>query len=132
LEGEGIGPFALESLNEALGLAIRAWSIGFRSRVFDTELATELGEAIRDVARPVVAEDPFNADAAPSKPLHGTLQEGCRAGRPFVLQDLGVGQTRSIVDCDMNKLPADPATTLAVVSRDAMSNPLNAAEFLDI
>jgi len=119
-------------LNKALRLAVGPWSVRFRPFVFDAQPLAELGEAMSDVARPVVAEDSLDVDPLLSKPMHCALQEGRCAGGSLIREDLGVGESRPIVNGDMDELPAGPTTALAIVASDAMSDPLDAPEFLDV
>ena len=58
--------------------------------------------------------------------------------RPFVRQNLGEGEARGVIDADVDELPAEPfaarpsvALTPAMAC-DAMSDLLEAAEFLDV
>jgi len=56
VEGEGVGPFAQECLDEAFGFAVGAWAVGASPGVAEAELATGGRECVRGVAAAVVGE----------------------------------------------------------------------------
>jgi hypothetical protein len=64
----------------------------------------------------------------------GGGEEGDGAARPLVGQDLREGQTRGIIDRDVDELPTEAAAvalTLAI-PRDAVADAIEAAELLDV
>ena len=89
-------------------------------------------KALGDVAGAVVSEDGAGSDALACKPDHGSLQEGDGRVLALVGQDLGIGQTRPIIDADVDKLPADTASPTPVVAGDAMANGTDSAKLLDV
>ena len=75
----------------------------------------------------------MDSDAEASKEAQG-IEEKARAGRAFFVgQDFRVGETRMVVDRQMDVFPADPAgVALAVpVSGDAVADAIELAELLD-
>src|SRR5229473_2561060 len=59
----GVGPFSEGSLDEALGLTVGLWRIGFGADVLELAIAAGVAEVERPVARAVVGHHPGNADA---------------------------------------------------------------------
>lgn len=69
----------------------------------------------------------------------GCLEKGYGAARLLVGLDLAEGDTGCIVDADMDELPARPAALgtapgalACAIAGDVMTNPLEAAEVLDV
>jgi NAD(P)-dependent dehydrogenase (short-subunit alcohol dehydrogenase family) len=100
-----IGPFTQRALDEAFGLAIGAWGVGFGEAMTDTQLTTGLGEVAAAIARTVVGEDLAHRDSQPGVVGDRRTQKGRRTERLFIRQDLAVGHTRSVVDGDMYGRP---------------------------
>jgi hypothetical protein len=130
--GEGVGPFTQQGLDEAFRLAVRLGSVGARET---------LGQALRPAARSdevgaigiaIVAQDALGLDAAPAKPRQGPAQEPNDGGRSLVGQHLGIGQARTVIDTDVDKLPADPAGALAPIGRDAIAEARDAPQLLGV
>src|SRR6187399_2708950 len=65
-------------------------------------------------------------------------EEGGGTALPLVGHDLGEGDARVVVDGDMDELPAEPFATCAptalpsAVASDAMFDPIDPAELLDV
>src|SRR5258708_3075640 len=130
----GVGPFSEGSLDEALGLAVGLWRIGFGADVPEPAIAAGVAEVECPVARAVVGHHPGNADAQALVVGQGCLQEGDGALFLLVGHDLAEGQARGIVDGDVDELPADAAAVAlaGAVAGDAVTDPVEAAELLDI
>src|SRR5258706_7399724 len=58
--GPSVGPFAQRGLDEALGLAIGFWRVGFGAQVLDFEQAQCLGVTTGSEADAVVGHDALN------------------------------------------------------------------------
>ena len=67
-EGVAIGPFAEQRLDEAFGLAVRAWCVGPREAMAQVPRPTDAGEAARLVGRAIVREQAPDGDATAAKP----------------------------------------------------------------
>jgi hypothetical protein len=132
--GLGVGPFSEGCLDEALGLAVGLRGVGFGSDVFEPEIATGVTEVEGSIARAIVGHHPSNRDAEALVVGQGCLQEGGGALFLLIGHDLRESDARSVVDADMDKLPAD-ATAVALagaVAGDAVADPVEAAELLDV
>src|SRR5258705_3934556 len=84
------------------------------------------------VVRAIVREDASNAYPKPLEPRHGPPQEGHRRGSSLVAQHFHVGNTRSVVDGNMNELPARAATLVAAVSMHTVPRTRKANELLHV
>jgi hypothetical protein len=60
----------------------------------------------RAIGRSVVRQHALDPDAVASEEAHGTAEERDRRLGRLVCQHLGVGQTRRVVDCDVDVFPA--------------------------
>src|SRR5690242_11438089 len=74
-EWDGIGPFAQQGLNEALGLAVGLWRVGPGADVPDREHPQDLAEQAGNVAGAVVDHHPLHPYAAVPEPAQGTDEE---------------------------------------------------------
>ena len=106
-EGPGIGAFAHDSLNEALGLAVGARRVGLGAQVAQAGGDTGVAEGMAAVGAAVVGHDALDGDAVAGEPGERPAEEGGGAGLALVGQDLGIGQARGIVDRDVQGLPAN-------------------------
>ena len=126
--GAGIGPFAEGGLDEALGLAVGARSVGAGEVVADAEAAasaTEVGGAITGA---VVGEQASDADA--QRALVGLdEEEELGSGRAaFIGQDLGEGDAGMVVDGEVDELPAGGAGASGLIAGNAVTGVLEAAD----
>ena len=106
-EGPGIGAFAHDGLNEALGLAVGARRVGLGAQVAQAGGDTGVAEGMAAVGAAVVGHDALDGDAVAGEPGERPAEEGGGAGLALVGQDLGIGQARGIVDRDVQGLPAN-------------------------
>src|SRR5215203_3660115 len=74
-ERHGVGPLADQGLDEALGLAVGAGSIGPCSHVPDLVPLAAASEHLRDIGGPVVRQDAPDADPEPLEPGDRPAQE---------------------------------------------------------
>src|SRR5438876_5132817 len=114
-----VGPAGEQRADEALGLAVRLWTIGAGAQVADAERAA--GERVQrgDVGGPVVGQQALDRDPVAGVVGARSAQEANRRLRLLVRQHLGIGEPAVIVDRDVHELPADglPAATLGVDAR---------------
>jgi hypothetical protein len=85
-----------------------------------------------DVARAVVAHDPFDGDAKTLEVAQRPHQEAGHGLALLVGQDLDIGEPGRIVDGDVYELPADGAVLAAPIAGDAMADVAEAGELLDV
>src|ERR1700704_2258460 len=88
----GIGPLALQGLNEAFGLAVGAWGVRPGPRVADAEDATGLAKGAGDIPAAVVIHDAVNADAVLSKPRDRAPEKVCRGLPALPREDFDEGE----------------------------------------
>ena len=70
-----ISPLSEGGLDEAFGLTVGAWSIGFGEAVLDAEVAAQGSQSPRVIGRSVVGQDGLEAYAQPAIPGQGRSQE---------------------------------------------------------
>src|SRR5258707_5701909 len=80
--GPSVGPFAQRGLDEALGLAIGFWRVGFGAQVLDFEQAQCLGVATGSEAGAVVGHDALNLNAMDPEEAQ-RVEEKAQAGATF-------------------------------------------------
>lgn len=87
-----------------------------------------------DVAGAIVGYNPCDRDAEAFRITHGSLQEREGTLGLLVGEDVGESDARCIVDADMHVFPANAALVVLAgpVAGDAMSDPIKAAEALDV
>src|SRR5512134_754895 len=130
----GIGPLAQCGLDEAFGLAICLWGVGFGANVPEAEALAGFAEGRGEIAGSVVGHDPLDSHAEALVVGDGGLQEGNGAFLAFGGHDLSDGNPGVVVDADMHELPADaacPALTGSIAG-DAVPDPVEAAQLLDV
>ena len=133
--GAGISPFTQTGLDEALGLAVGFWCVWLGEDVPEAEPLTSSAEGSGTVARPIVGHDALDLHAEARIVGNGGFEEGDGAFLFLVLHDATEGNTRGVVDADMNELPADTQVAVddsRLASGDAMTNGANFAELFDI
>src|SRR5512147_586402 len=74
--GASVGPFMQAGLNEAFGLAIGPWRIGFGQDVLEAELLARLRKGSGAIARTIVGHDALDLDAQAGIVGNGGLEEG--------------------------------------------------------
>jgi hypothetical protein len=122
-------------LDQPFSLAVGSRREGPGADVPRFQLAYYGAEDARHVAGAVVAHDSLDAlDAMPSEKGRRATKEGCTADAMFVRQDFRVGQSRSVVDRDVEEVPADTSRSrLAMaVTRNAMTRPGELTELLGV
>jgi hypothetical protein len=123
-----VGPVVLKRLNESLGLAIGARSVGTRAEVAQVELPASLGVVTRDVAGAVVGHHPLDSNATLAEPSDGPAKEGGGGHAALVWQHLDIGEPARVVDTDVDEVPADDAATAALGARLGDPAPRSAPE----
>jgi hypothetical protein len=119
-------------LDEAFSFAVGSGPVGSGSQVTQLEFLAGGLEPVRDITGAVVGHDGFDLDAAVLEPGDRAPEEA-RGGRgPFVGQDLGIGQAGSVVDRDVNELPANASHACGAVSVDAMTDTADTPQLLDV
>jgi len=127
-----VSPFSQERLDEAFCFAVGLRSVGSSSLGSQAQLATGGHEALGDVAAAVVGENGAGLDSFAGKPGHGPLEEGDSRVLALIGEDLNIGESRVIIDADVDKLPAAASSPLPVVAGDTMSDGADAAQLLDV
>ena len=100
--------------------------------------AARVAEGEGLIAAAVVGHDTGHGDAEACVIGDGGFEERDCAGGFLVRQDLGEGHARSVIDADVDELPAEPfaarpsAALTPAIACDAMSDLLEAAEFFDV
>jgi hypothetical protein len=80
----------------------------------------------------VVGEDALDRDAAAGEPGQGSAQKAYDRDAALVGQNLGVRDTRTVIDADMNEFPADASRAEAAIPADPMADLTDAPELLRI
>src|SRR2546422_10596864 len=111
--GEAVGPLAQQRLHERLGLAIGLWSSGAGVTAADAKLGAGSSPGVGAVAIAVVREHALDRDPALAVPGLCPAQEGHAVGGALAGEQLGVGQTRVVVDREVEVLPAGVPVTAA-------------------
>src|SRR5438876_3705892 len=114
-----VGPAGEQRADEALGLAVRLWTIGARAQVADAERAAGKRVERGDVGGPVVGQQALDRDPVAGVVGARSAQEANRRLRLLVGQHLGIGEPAVVVDRDVHELPAHglPAATLGIETR---------------
>jgi hypothetical protein len=119
-------------LDEAFGFAIGAWRVGAGKEMAQAVTLTSGTEEMGTITGAVIAHEPLGFDAQRGEVSQGALQEEDRTLFAFTGHDLGKSQAGSVIDADMNELPASAADLIAPIMSDTMTWTHNAAQFLDI
>lgn len=126
-----IRPLAQQGLDEALGLAVRAWRVRPCPPVVEPELCVRVTEGAGHVAAAVVREQAVTCDPARRKPGDCALQEGGAVRAVLRGEHLDIGDARVIVDRHVGVLPAGPGRRLLRIAMDTMAAQAKAPERLD-
>jgi len=106
------------------------WGVGLGTDVFEPVIAAGVAEVARPVAGAVVGHDADDLDAEALVVGQGRLQEG--DGAPFLLVGHDLGEGDGVVNADMDEFPAAAAAVGGAVAGDAVADPVEAAELLDV
>jgi hypothetical protein len=74
----------------------------------------------------------LDADAATLEPGDGAFEEAGGGRGSFIGEYLDVGESGSVIDSDMDELPADAADFLRLIAMDAMTDAADTAQLLDV
>jgi hypothetical protein len=130
--GSFVGPFAQQGLYEAFGFSVGLGAIGTSPQVAQLELLADGFEPVGDIAGAVVGHDGLDTDAATLEPGDRAFEKAGGGRGSFIGEDLGVGEAGSVVDSDMDELPADASSILTTIAGDAMTDAADAPELLDV
>jgi hypothetical protein len=119
-------------LDEAFGFAIGARSVGTGKEVVQAVALGGGTEEMGAIARAVVAHDALSLNAEGSEVSQGAFEEEDGAVLPFIRHDLSEGEAGSVVDADVDELPAGPAHLVTSIVRDAVAGAHDFAQLLDI
>jgi hypothetical protein len=96
------------------------------------ELLAGRFEPVGAVAGAVIGHDGLDTDAATLEPGDRAFEKAGGGRGPFIGEDLGVRESGSVIDSDMDELPADATDLLRVVSMDAMTDAADTAQLFDV
>ena len=105
-----VGPLLQPGLDEALGLAVGAGTLGSGPEVTDPQGRAGGGKAPRAVTGAVVGQDAFDAHPQPVESRDGAPEERGAGHALLVAWDLDVAHARGIIDGDVHVLPAGTLT----------------------
>ncbi len=128
-----VRPFAQSGLDKAFGLAVGARGVGAGEVVAKAELETGLAELAGAVGRAVVGEQGADVDTMLGVESHGLAEEVDGGGGLLIGEHGGEGETRVVVDGDMQGLPAEVGAAGAAAAAIATNgNPLKTGHSLDV
>ena len=93
---------------------------------------TEVSEVVAAIGGAIVGHDALDGDAMAGEEGQRPGEEGAGALFLLVGQDLGVGEAGSIVDADMDQVPADALLLAAAIAGDAVADAVDPAELLGV
>src|SRR6266852_1656911 len=128
---EAVSPFAEQSLNHSLRLAVGPRSVWSGANVLDAELLARCGEESRAIGIAVVGQKASNQDATLGEPSDSSTKEGDRRPLSFVAEYFHVCQSRSVINANMNELPAG-SRSMSPIAGDPMPDPVDPSELLHI
>src|SRR3954451_23367719 len=94
--GGGVGPFALQSLDESFGFAVGAGPVGLGAAVLDAELGDGGAAHEGPGAGSVVGHDLAHVAAVGPDPAHGAAQERDAGRALLVREDLDVRESSAV------------------------------------
>src|ERR1700687_884655 len=119
---EAVSPFAEQSLDHSLSLAVGPRSVRSGANVPDAELVAGCGEESRAIRTAIVSQKPSNEDATLGEPSYGSTKEGDRRPFSFVAEYFHVRQSRSIINANVSELPPGSWSMSPIVG-DPMPDP---------
>jgi len=128
----GVGPFAERGLNEALGFAVGARSVGAGEEMAQAVALTSGSELMGAVAGAIIGHDPLGLAAEGREVSQGAFEEEDGAVLAFIGHDLSKGEAGSVIDADMDVFPAGAAHLVTSVVGDAVAGADDAAELFDV
>src|SRR5271155_6002593 len=128
----GVGPFAQEGLDRALGFAVGLGAIGSGAFGLDAEPAAGFAKRRGTISTAVVGQHTLDVNAVTVEFAQCTQPE-MRGGIALLIgQDLNIGKARTVVNCDVHIFPADTPSGVAAIAGNAMARPCDASQFLDV
>jgi hypothetical protein len=92
-------------LDEALGLAVGLWGIGFGEAMLEAEGGDGVAHGVGAVAGAIVGVEALGFDAELLEESEGGVKEGDGAAGGLIGKELGEGNAGVIVDGDVEELP---------------------------
>src|SRR2546426_101851 len=130
--GPRIGPLTQQSLDEALGFAVRARGIRPRPVMDEAQRSARRAEPDRPIARAIVRENPSHPDAAGTEPRQGAPHEAARRVAAFVGQQLDIRDSRAIIYGHVDDLPAAAVALAAALAGRAVAEIPDPAQLLGV
>ena len=107
--------------------------------MLEPELAAGVAEGVGFIRGAIIGDDAPDGDAKALVIGDRRFEMGDGARAFFIGMDLGEGDARGVIDADVDVLPAVSLLALAPrcglagpIARDAMADPFEAAELLDV
>ena len=129
--GSCIGPFAKRGLDEAFGFAVGLGGVWPGEDLAKTEAFAGCSETLGAVARAIIGHHTLDPDTQPGIIGDSGLKESHSTFLALIRHDLDEGDARSIVDADVDELPADAMMAIdraRIATSDAMPHIANAAK----
>jgi len=108
LIGPGIGPFRQGGLDETLCLAVGLRRVGLGPHMAQPQMLAKPGEAPGFVAGAVISQNLPEGDAERAVVAQGRQQGPASTAAAFVRLDVGKGDSRIVVEGDMDEFPTGP------------------------
>ena len=93
-----VSPLAQSGLNEALGLAVGPWALGFGQALLEAESVDGGAHEMAAITGAVVAVEPLRGDAVTSKEGQRGVQEADGTGGGLIGPELSEGDAGMIID----------------------------------
>jgi hypothetical protein len=119
-------------LDEAFGFTVGAWGVGAGKEMAQAVALTSGAEEMGTIAGAVVAHEPLRLDAQRGEVSQGPLKEEHGTLLSLIGHDLREGDPRSVVDADMDELPARSPDLIAPIVSDAVTGAHDSSQLFDI
>ena len=125
-------PLTQGGLNESFRLAVCPCTVGFGPQLPDAGFSNGFSKQLRAVGRTVVGHDALDLDAVAGIPGQRPFEKGRRILAAEGGKHFDISEARSIVDGDIQMIPADPAFAASAVAGDPVSDAVDLAQAFDI
>ncbi len=101
-----VGPFAGDGLDEAFGLAVGLWAVGFGEEVLEAELVAGGGKEFGAIGGAAIGKDGLDLDAMSLVEVEGLAERSEDAGSFLIGKEGGKSDAGLVIDGDVQTFDA--------------------------
>lgn len=130
--GASVGPLASDGLDEAFGLAIGLWSVGFGEEMLEAELLAGGGKEFGAVGGAAIGEDLLDVDAMSLVEVEGLVERGQDAGSFLIGKEGGKSDSGMVINGDVQTFDSRARIAVGAVAGGTDARLMKPAKLFNI